>query len=117
MAGETITESGRLDRIITIQQNTPTIAGSGERQPSWSALHTGVPAARMEYIGDEQVQADSLRVGQRRAVFRIRWLSGITSGMRIVDDDGEAWDIVSPPLERGRRDKLDLPAIQRAPER
>ena len=94
---------GRLDRLITIEQNTPTTT-SGEPVPAWATFAT-VYAMKSDQRGREFFDAQQV-VAERTTVFRIRWLAGVTELMRIVFDS-ITYDIKAIS-EVGRHDALDL---------
>lgn len=80
----------KMDRRITIEQNTPTTGASGEQVPSWSTLATVwaqvLPVKAMERWTSQQMQV------QIDAKFRIRYRSDVTAQHRIVFE-GRTYDI------------------------
>lgn len=96
--------AGRLDRRITINQKSETTDGIGSARPGWTALASNIAAQLMSrtgkqvFEGGEQPQAD--------AIFRVRYRSDITVGMRVVYNSIN-WDIVAIN-PRGRNEGLDL---------
>ncbi len=81
-----MTDPGRLDRRITIQQNTPTVVpgGTGEEIESWGDLATVwagvVPVGGSETFQAKQVGAEAV------AKFRIRYRGDVLRAMRVVYD-------------------------------
>lgn len=96
--------AGRLDRVVTIQTSSETQGATGEVTPSWSAFATA-RASRRDTRGSERVRAGA-ETAMADAVFRIRYLSGVTAKMRLVEGS-DVWDIIAIG-ELGRRDGLDL---------
>lgn len=83
---------GRLDRRVTIQAPTETRDAAGESIITWAEFKT-VWADRRDVRGQERFRIDQ-RLATRTAVFRIRWFSGVTEKMRLLDtDDSTAWEI------------------------
>lgn len=102
--------AGQLDRLVTIQAVTRTRTPSGSWEDSWSDVDT-VWARRRDTRGSERILSGA-ETATADAVFVIRWRPGLTAKNRIVDEAGEAWDIVAPPTELGRRDGLELTCRQ-----
>ncbi|MGH7243608.1 MAG: phage head closure protein [Phycisphaerales bacterium] len=68
--------SGKLDKKLIIQQNTPTTKPSGDLEPVWSTWKT-VWGELLEQSGGESFQSDR-RVATQKAVFKIRFLKGLS---------------------------------------
>lgn len=96
--------AGALDRQIVIQTPTETQGATGEPSVSWGAFAT-VWASRRDTLGRERVLAGA-ETAMADCVFRIRWLSGVTAKMRVMEG-ADAWDIVAL-AELGRCEGLDL---------
>lgn len=96
--------AGDLDRKLVIEEPTGTRNGIGENIETWSEFATvwakRLPVKANEYYATDQVNAPV------EAVFRIRWLSGLTAAMRI-SYDGKYYDILSIQ-EIGRREGYEL---------
>lgn len=87
-------QASKLRRVATIQQKSVSQDSSyGSEQIAWTTFAT-VRAEVRDTIADERV-SDSVRTLTRRTVVVIRWLSGLTSDMRITLDDGRVFQIVS----------------------
>lgn len=95
---------GKLDRRITINRVASTPTGTGgvaETEVLVAERWASFRAPR----GEEVIEAGQV-VGQVDGVFKIRWLSGVTPGMRIRYD-GQVWDLFHvAPL--GRDEALEL---------
>lgn len=96
--------AGRKDRRIQIQEETLVSDGGGGFVQSWSTIRT-VWTELVQQSGREFVQSDRTAT-ERRAVFRLHWLTGITTAMRVVYG-GEDFNI-REVRELGRRDGLEL---------
>jgi SPP1 family predicted phage head-tail adaptor len=96
--------AGRLDRRIRIEQRTVTRGADGSETVAW-ALVAEVWAQVQPLRGQERYGAGAEQA-ERDARIRIRWLSGVSAGMRVVYE-ARAWD-VQAILEVGRRHGLDL---------
>lgn len=96
--------SGKLDRQITLERLTETVAPSGSVSKAWAEIAT----VRAEIV---QQTADEYLAGYGAAesgniVFRIRYLPGITTADRVMYD-GAAYDL-DQIAELGRRRGLEL---------
>jgi len=78
--------SGLLDRRITIQSKSETIATNGQRTLTWATFLTvwSNPVQGAEGSGVDEKVNDSNRVTQRAVRFRVRYNSTITNEMRII---------------------------------
>lgn len=96
-----------LTRQISIEQRADTINALGEQVPAWSALHSGVWAQKQPVRGREYFAAGQMQV-PADVRFRIRYRTGITAAMRVVDG-GVPFDIVGEPIDvDGARITLEL---------
>lgn len=104
--------AGELDRLVRIEVNTPTRSGTGAAIDGW-ALFAQVHARRMDARGREFF-AGAQVTGEAATVWRIRWLAGVASAMRVreirdgVPVAGEEWDIKFIQELGGRQEGLDL---------
>ena len=96
--------AGELDRLIVIETPTEGQDDYGGRALTWATFAT-VWAKVTPTRGRETVAADQM-VAQADTVFRIYWLSGVTTKMR-VSYDSQYYDILYP-AEIGRREGLDV---------
>lgn len=96
--------AGGLDRQVVIQTATETQGATGEPAVTWGTFAT-IWASRRDTLGRERVMAGA-ETAMADAVFRIRYLSGVTAKMRLVEGS-DVWDIVAL-AELGRREGLDL---------
>ena len=97
--------SGRLDRRITIQSKTESQDAFGAPIATWASW-ASVWAERLEMSGREYFTAQQVTPEVMRK-YRIRWMSNLTTLNRILDEDGEPFDIVRV-VEIGRREGLEL---------
>jgi head-tail adaptor len=97
--------AGDLDRLVRIEVNTPTRATDGGEIDAWG-LFAEVAAQRLDAKGREFFAGDEL-TGEAVTVWRLRWLAGVKTAMRVVDGS-EIWDIKSAVEFGGRREGLDL---------
>lgn len=103
----TIIRAGKLDRQITIERQTETVAESGAVSSAWAPVAT----VRAELV---QRSADEFLTGfgeaeTGSAVFRIRYLAGITAADRVTCD-GTTYDI-DEIAELGRKRGLELHTV------
>lgn len=96
--------AGELDRRIVIEDLTDGKDDYGGKTEIWSNFATvwakKIPMRGREYQAPAQVGAEV------DTIFRIRWLAGVTTRMRI-NDDGQYYDI-QYLAELGRREGLDI---------
>lgn len=104
--------AGDLDRLVRIEVNTPSRSGSGDMVDSW-ALFASVWAKRLDDKGRKFFAASQV-TGEAVTVWRLRWLAGVTTAMRVVDtvNGTEIWDIESVAEFRGRQEGLDLACVR-----
>lgn len=96
--------AGIMDRRITVQHYTTVDDGYGNEIPTWADLAT-VWASVQQESGREFIQASAI-TPERRVVFRIRWIDGITTTHRVIYE-GRQHDI-HQVREIGRREGLEL---------
>ncbi len=100
---------GKLDRRITLEQNTATANDFGEQVPGWSEV--GEVWARVDYgKGNEDFQSGE-QVAVQRIDFTIRYRKSLSARLRITYE-GQVYDIEAV-AELGRRAGLKLSAFTR----
>lgn len=77
-----IEKIGRLDRIITIEQGSPTIDSARQETLTWSTYSTPW-AAKMDGGGKEAIDAGR-ETDFSKVVFTIRYDSGVNQKMRVL---------------------------------
>lgn len=102
---------GPLDRRIRIeQQGTTTDAVYGPQPGSWTTFAT-LWANVQEVLPSrgESVQ-EGIRMAERPARVRTRYVSGVTSAMRVVylDRGNRVMKIISQPVEIGRKQGIEM---------
>lgn len=99
-------QAGRMDRRITIEEVTETQNSYGAASESWSTFKTVwaevKPVKGKEFFLDEQVNA------RLDIIFRIRWLEGLNTKMRISYNE-QHYNIDSI-VELGRREGFQINA-------
>jgi len=92
-----MTDPGRLDRLIVIEQSTPTQDAAGQDIESWATLATVwaevVPVGGSEVFQAKQFGAEAV------AKFRIRYRGDVTRKMRVVYDS-DNYDIADVAEDR-----------------
>lgn len=96
--------AGKLDRQIIIEREAETVAASGAVSKVWATLAT--VRAELVQRGAEEYLAGFGEAENSSAVFRIRYLAGITTADR-VNCDGVTYDI-NEIAEMGRKRGLEL---------
>ncbi|MDE4096668.1 phage head closure protein [Phaeobacter gallaeciensis] len=97
-------KAGKLDRQITITRETETVAASGAVSKAWALVAT-VRAELVQRSADEYLTGFG-ETDAGGAVFRIRYLAGITTADRVTCG-GETYDI-DEIAELGRKRGLEL---------
>lgn len=96
--------AGDLDRRITIERVTIETSPSGEPIETWNALAT--VWAKVDQQGGREFFATVQEVSERKVVFRIRWIEGLTVLDRVVLD-GAVHDI-EEVRRLGRKEGVEL---------
>lgn len=94
--------AGFLDRLIQIGQYTEEVDEVGQPIKTWESFAENVPA-KVDYRGGREYYVASGLASVESACFKVRWLSGLVTGMR-VQYDNKIWDIsfVEPGYGRHR---------------
>ena len=101
---------GRMDRRITIIQRTVTSSDSNEDYTSgWEEISTSpeVWARKSDLRGKEVVIADQVQM-MYLTIWTIRYRSDIKPSMRIVDGNGQVYEITTISDGEGRGRFLDI---------
>lgn len=96
---------GQMDRRIRIEQRSTTQeADYGTRADTWTTVAT-VAAQIQEVLPSKGETQSDMRLAERPARVRIRYLAGLSSDMRIVDlsRSNRVMKIATPPIEIGGR--------------
>lgn len=84
-------ERTRFDRQITIQQPVATQDSWGQPSTSWADVAAGVWCNRRSPTGmgviSAEMQAGGTQVSRVQYSYRIRWRTGLSAAMRVVDGD------------------------------
>lgn len=105
--GVTMIRAGKLDRQIVIERETETVAESGSVSKAWAAFAT--VRAELVQRGAEEFLAGFGEAENGSAVFRIRYVTGITTADR-VHFDGVVYQI-DEIVELGRKRGLELHTV------
>ena len=97
-------KAGTLDRRVVIETSVETQDTTGAPVSAWSTF-AAVWASRRDTTGRERVLAGA-ETAMADAVYRIRWLPGVTAKMRLIEGPN-VWDIVAL-AELGRHVGLEL---------
>lgn len=96
--------AGDIDRRITIERVTIETSPSGSPIETWNPLAT--VWAKVDQQGGREFFASAQQVSERKVVFRIRWIDGLTVLDRVMCD-GEVHDI-HEVRRLGRKEGLEL---------
>lgn len=97
-------EARKLDRLVLIQRRSRSINEAGAEATSWLTIAEAY-AQRLE-AGSRELTRAYGQVEEGQAVWRIRFVEGVTTSHRLLVDEG-ALDIVEV-RELGRRVGLEL---------
>lgn len=100
-------QSGKLDRLITIERQTETVAASGAVSRAWSEVATVRAAVQQQTASEFLAGFGEAATGT--VIFLIRYLPGITTADRI-GFKGRAYDL-KEIKETGRARALELRAV------
>lgn len=98
---------GAFDTHITVQKQTISGKNSvGEYIYTWET-HTTV-WAKKDFGSVKESKQNEQVIGSGIIIFVIQYFAGITAKMRILDDDGNIFNLTGPPREIGRKQYLQL---------
>jgi SPP1 family predicted phage head-tail adaptor len=103
--------AGKLDRRIRIESKQVTQeAEYGTQTVTWAEFATVWANVQDVLPSRAEGTPDGIRIANRPARIRIRWIAGVTSDMRIVllDRDDRLLQIVGGPAEMGRKDGIEM---------
>lgn len=108
--------AGDLDRYVTLQRRALARNESNEDVGGWTDVEK--LWAGIKRTGGGEAFGPDVRRATQQAVIRIRWRTGVEPRMRILADDGQAYEIedVAEDPEHGRREALLLTCFLREPE-
>jgi len=106
---------GPLDRRIRIEQQGTVDGDYGPQPGSWTTYGTfwaTVQEVLPSLPSRGESQADGIRIAERPARVRMRFVPGITSAMRVIylDRSNRAMKIIAQPVELGRKFGLEFMA-------
>lgn len=104
-------DARKLDRLVVVERLSRTVDDYGAEAETWAPIAT-LAAQRLEAGSRELVRAYGT-IEEGEAVFRVRYLAGLTTADRVVVD-GQPLDLVAVN-ELGRRQALDLRARTAGP--
>lgn len=97
--------AGQLSTAITIQRRAPGVDALGQPLAVWTD-YAMVWANVRHLSGAEAIKSDTI-TSTVRASIRVRWLAGITAGMR-VNASGVLYEILAVMPDMARREFTDL---------
>lgn len=96
---------GAFDTYITIQQKSVSGQnGYNEDEYTWITFTTAW--AQKDYGSVKESKRAEQLIGSANNIFTIHFYPGITADMRILDDDGNIYNLTGPPKEVGRKQYL-----------
>ena len=104
---------GKLDRRVRIEQRSTTQdTAYGSPVASWSEVATVWASVEELLPSRGESQADGIRIAERPARVRMRYVPGITSAMRVIylDRSDRVLKIIAQPVELGRKFGLEFMA-------
>lgn len=104
--------AGQYDRRISIEAKTSTVDPEyGTETVTWTTFASRISAQVQDVLPSKsESAADGIVIAVRPARVRIRYMSGITSDMRLVlhDTTDRTMQIIAGPAELGRREGIEL---------
>lgn len=105
-------KAGQLDRRVTIEVKSVSVnTDYGTQTVTWATFASRIPAQVQDVLPSksETVQ-QGIRIAAQPARVRIRYMSGITSDMRVVVHGAtdRLMQIIAGPAELGRREGIEL---------
>ncbi len=95
--------AGSLDRKVTVQSRTVTQnATYGNEVVVWNTYATAW--CRFDETGGQELERANREFTTRNAIVSMRWISGMTTDMRLVEPDGSIWEITSISQKKRRAD-------------
>ena len=111
----TAVDIGRLDQQIRIEQRSTTQESVyGTLADTWTTFATVWAQVQDVLPSKAESQAEGIRIAERPARVRIRYLDGLSSDMRIVliDRGNRLMKIATPPAELGRQQGMEFMAVE-----
>ncbi len=109
-------KAGQLDRRITIEAKTSVSDPDyGTETVTWTTFASRISAQVQDVLPSKsESAADGLVIATRPARIRIRYMSGITSDMRLIVHGAtdRLMQIVAGPAELGRREGIEMMATE-----
>lgn len=100
-----VMHAGQLRNIVTIEKRSSGYDEAGQPVTGWKTFAT-VRGDVRHLSGTETIKADALTPAVRTSI-RIRWLEGVTAGMRAQVNDS-VYEIRAVMPEMGKRRFVDL---------
>lgn len=104
---------GQARHRIRIEVRTTSQDTAGEQFTSWSTFAT--VWAELQKSPGREILASAQEQGRVPTLFRIRYLAGVSPGMRVVHDT-KVYDIISAPDPDGRKAEMLLTTEERVDE-
>jgi head-tail adaptor len=103
---------GIFDRLVTFQKPA-TIDDPvyGPQEGGWADFASRIPAQVIQNLpGAAESVQNGLKMADRPARVRIRYMRGLTSDMRVIvhNETDEMYEISGGPAEIGRREGIEL---------
>ena len=102
---------GSLDRRIRIERKVSTQdADYGTEVITWTTFATVWANVQEVLPSRAETQAQGIRIENNPARVRTRWMTGITSDMRVIylDRGDRQMRIVAGPVEMGRKEGIEM---------
>lgn len=100
-----VMHAGQLRNVVTIEKRGSGYDEAGQPVTTWTTFAT-VRGDVRHLSGTETIKADALTPAVRTSI-RIRWLEGVTAGMRAQVNDS-VYEIRAVMPEMGKRRFVDL---------
>lgn len=102
--------AGLLDRKVTVRNRTVTQDPTyGSEVVTWVDFATAW--CRFDETGGQEQERNNREFTARTANVQMRWISGLTTAMRLVEADGSIWEIISI-AQKKRHSDLRLEVVE-----
>lgn len=103
---------GPLDRRIRIEQQATTDGDYGPQPGAWTTYGTFWATVQEVLPSKGESQANDIKIAERPARVRMRYVTGITSAMRVIylDRSNRVMKIMAQPVELGRKYGIEFMA-------
>lgn len=105
--------AGPMRHRVTLEVRSTVQDTAGQQVQVWNVFAR--PRAALDRTLGKEIFASAQRAGRVPVVFRLRWLEGVTTAMRLIFD-GKVHDIVSAVDQAGLKEEMVITAEEHSEE-